>query len=56
MKNRPAESITAAGAAALVVGYFAGVDDPGVVVALGVLIGMLPAGVTWLVELRRRRG
>lgn len=55
MKNRPAETIAGASAVALLLARALGVDDADTVTALAVVIGMIPAGVTWLVELRRRR-
>ena len=51
--RRPAESAAVGGAVALIIGYFLGVDNPGVLTAIGVVIGALPGIVTWLVELAR---
>jgi hypothetical protein len=53
-KNRPAETLTAAGALGVLVAQFLGLDDPEILTALIVLIGVLPAGITWLVELSRK--
>ena len=53
MKNlptrRPAETSAVAGAIALLIAWIAGVDDVGVIAAIGVVIGFIPAAVTWLV-------
>jgi hypothetical protein len=54
MKNRPAESIAGASAIALLAARLLGVDDVETVTAMAVVVGLVPAGVTWLVELRRR--
>jgi hypothetical protein len=43
-----------AAAVGLVVAYFAGVDDPAVVAAIGVIAGVVPAGITALVVARRK--
>jgi hypothetical protein len=53
VQNRPAESAGLAGAVALLTARLAGVDDPDVIVALGVVFAALPAAVTWTVELFR---
>lgn len=50
VKRRPAESGAVAGAVALLLGFWFGIDEPGVLVAFGVVIGAVPAGITWLVE------
>lgn len=55
--SRPAESAGVAGSAALLIGHAAGIDNPDVLVALGVIIGAIPAAVTFLVvQYRRARG
>ena len=54
MKNRPAETVASASAIALLLARLLGVDDADTVTAIAVVIGLVPAGVTWLVELRRR--
>lgn len=46
--RRPAEAGGVAGAVGLLVGYLAGIDDPAVIVALGVVVGFVPAAITWL--------
>lgn len=53
VQRRPAETTTGAAAIALLIAYFAGLDDTQVVLALSVVIGLLPALVTWLVTLIR---
>lgn len=50
MRSRPAESFGVAGALSLLIARLLGVDDPDVIVSLAVVIGFLPAAVTWLVE------
>lgn len=47
--NRPAESGGIAGAFALLICHLFGVDDPDVLVAIGLVIGFIPAAITWLV-------
>lgn len=55
VRRRPAESLSLASAvAAVIVGVF-GVDDPQVYQALIVIVGSLPAVVTWLVVTIRGR-
>lgn len=53
MPSRPAETGGVAGALAYLIAYFAGLHDEGVLVALGVVLGFVPAGITWTVELVR---
>ena len=38
-----------AGAIALLIAWIAGVDDVGVIAAIGIVVGFIPAAVTWLV-------
>lgn len=52
--NRPAETGAVAGAIALLIGYFAGIDDAAVLTAMGVVIGFMPAAITWLVTTFRK--
>lgn len=52
---RPAESGGVAGALALLLAHLAGVNDPATIVALGVVIGFVPAAITWAVSLRALR-
>lgn len=51
MRSRPAETGGVAGAVAFLICYFAGVHDAGVLTALGVVLGFLPAAITWMVGL-----
>lgn len=53
LERRPAETGGVASALALLLAYVFGVDDPGVIVAIGVVIGFVPAAITWCVELAR---
>lgn len=46
-KKRPAEKTTVAGYVALLAGYFLGIDDPKVVLALAGVLAAIPAAVTW---------
>ena len=54
VQTRPAETGGVASSVALLVAYIAGVTDPGVIVALGVVVGFIPAAITWVVNLRRK--
>lgn len=47
--NRPAETGGVAAAAALLVARALGVDDAGTITAIAVVIGFVPAAITWLV-------
>jgi hypothetical protein len=49
--KRPAETLTAVGAAAVILARVFGVDNDDTLTALTVLIGLLPAAITWLVQL-----
>ncbi len=51
-KSRPAETAGLAGAVAVLVAWAAGVDQPAVIAAIGVVVGALPAAVTWVVQRR----
>jgi type II secretory pathway component PulF len=45
-----------AGAATLLIAYALGVTDPAVFMALGVIVGFVPAAITWaVVNLRKAR-
>ena len=55
LQNHPAESGGVAAALALLVAHFLGLTDVGLVVALGVVIGFVPAAITWTVNLVRGR-
>jgi hypothetical protein len=55
LANRPAETTSGvAGAVAALVAYFTHITDPAIVAALVVVVGFVPAAVTWLVTLLRR--
>lgn len=51
MKSRPAESAGVAAALGLLIARIAGVEDADTIVAIGIVIGFIPAAVTWTVEL-----
>ena len=53
MTSRPAESGGVAAAIAVLIAYFAGLDNPGVIAALAAVVGFIPAAVTWIVTLIR---
>lgn len=49
VRTRPAEIGGVAGAVAFLICYLAGVHDAGVLASLGVVLGFVPAAITWLV-------
>jgi hypothetical protein len=51
--TRPAETGGAAAAVAVLIAYFAGLDDPGMLAALTIVVGALPGIITWFVVLIR---
>ena len=53
VKNRPAETGGVAAAAGLLLGRLLGITDPDTLVAIGVVVGFVPAAITWLVTLLR---
>jgi hypothetical protein len=53
--SRPAETGGVASALALLVAHLLGVSDATVIVALGVVVGFVPAAITWAVVLVRGR-
>lgn len=53
--RRPAETTAAASAVALLVARLLGVEDADTITALAIVIGLVPTGVTWLVETLRAR-
>jgi hypothetical protein len=55
LEKRPAETITAAGAGAILLGWLLGIEDAEVLLALAVVLGGVPAAVTWIVEALRAR-
>ena len=55
--QRPAESGTGlAAAVAVIVCALLDVDDPNILFALTLLVGALPGAITWVVDLRYRKG
>lgn len=54
-QRRPAELTGVAGSVAILVAHLLGVTDPTTIVAMAVVVGALPAVVTWLVTLLRPR-
>jgi energy-converting hydrogenase Eha subunit B len=54
VRNRPAETGSLAAALAVLICYLLGVDDPGVLAALVVVVGALPSVITWIVELVKK--
>jgi hypothetical protein len=54
VKSRPAETGGVAAAVALLIARVAGVDDVGTVTAIAIVIGFIPAAVTWSVTLRKQ--
>ena len=52
MKQRPAETSGVAASIALLICRLLGVDDADTIVALGIVVGFVPAAVTWVVNLR----
>lgn len=55
VEQRPAETGGIAGSIALLIGKAAGIEDPDTLVALGALVGFLPAAITWVVNTVRSR-
>lgn len=55
LKSRPAETGGLTAAVAVLIAYFAGVDNPGIIAALVIVVGALPAVITWFVELMRNK-
>jgi hypothetical protein len=55
IKARPAESTGFAAAVAVLIGYFLGIHDAAVLAALVVVVGAIPAVVTFIVELTRKK-
>jgi hypothetical protein len=54
VQRRPAETAGAAGAVSLLVAHLLGVTDATTITSLAVVLGFVPAGVTWLVTLIKR--
>lgn len=55
MTSRPAETAGVGAAVALLVGHLLGITDAATLTALGVVVGAVPAAVTWVVVRARRR-
>lgn len=55
VKARPAEAGGLAAAVAALIVYALGSDDPALIAPLLIVVGSVPAIVTWCVELVRRR-
>lgn len=55
MKSRPAETGAVASALALLIARIAGVNDVDTVTAIAIVIGFIPAAVTWIVTLKGKR-
>jgi len=54
LSKRPAEAGTGlAAATAALIAYFAHITDPAVVAALIIVVGAVPTGITWIVNLIR---
>lgn len=54
VKNRPAETATpVAMALAMLIAKISGFEDTDTVVYLAIVISFVPAGVTWLVKLKK---
>ena len=57
VKQRPAEASGIAGAVTILLVHALGVTDVNTIVALGIVVGFVPAAVTWAVALiRNHRG
>lgn len=54
-KARPAETGGLAAAVVALIVYALGVDDTALVAPLIIVVGSVPAAITWTVELLRRR-
>jgi hypothetical protein len=53
-EQRPAELGGAAGSVAILLAWALGVDDAGIIAAIGVVVGFVPAAITWTVTTVRR--
>lgn len=54
ISKRPAESGGVASALAALIGYILGIHDPGILIAIAMVIGFVPAAITWLVTTLRK--
>lgn len=50
---RPAEVGGIAGSIGLLIAKAAGIEDPDTIVAIGAVVGFIPAVITWIVEIIR---
>lgn len=48
--ERPAETGGVAGAVVILIGKACGIDDPDTLAAMGIVVGFVPTGITWLVN------
>jgi hypothetical protein len=55
VQRRPAESSALVGAVVVLICALLGVDDPNVLAALTIVVGAIPAIVTWIVDLRSKK-
>lgn len=53
--TRPAEYGGAAGAVAVLIGHILGINDAGTLAALAMVVGFIPAAITWVVATFRRK-
>jgi hypothetical protein len=53
-QKRPAELGGVAGAVAILLAWALGVDNPAIIAALGVVVGFVPAAITWTVATVRK--
>jgi hypothetical protein len=53
--SRPAEYGGVTGAVAVLIGHIAGINDAGTLAALAVVVGFIPAAITWAVTLVRKK-
>jgi uncharacterized YccA/Bax inhibitor family protein len=55
VQSRPAETGAIGAAVAVLIAYFAGLDDPAIITALAVVVGAIPGVITWLVVTIRKK-
>lgn len=55
MRSRPAETGGAAAGVAVLIAKLLGANDPTTIASLAVVVGLVPAAITFLVELVRRK-
>lgn len=54
--QRPAEFGGASAAVAVLIAHLLGLNDPSTIAALAVVVGFVPALITWLVSLFQHKG